>query len=148
MGFQSAIMHAVVAFYGGSPISTISMDNAQQRAELSSQSGLFAMSGRQAFLLLDLWDSTCTSTENYWSDLGAYDGMVHLSRQLAFSEPVIAEGRLRPARIAILYSISSDLWQPFAIFICLSVVLLILHLYMLSIGVDFCDRGRHRGGTT
>ena len=57
---------------------------------------------------------TATSTENYWSDLrGSYDGIAAVTRQLAAAEHRIAPGRVRPARIALLYSISSDLWQPF-----------------------------------
>src|SRR4030095_11397064 len=57
---------------------------------------------------------TATSTENYWSDLpGAYPGMAHLSRAREFAEPVIAPGKPRPTRVALLYSISSDLWQAF-----------------------------------
>lgn len=57
---------------------------------------------------------TATSTENYWSDLrGAYDGVAAVSRQLAGSEHILAPGRMRPARVAVLYSLSSDLWQPF-----------------------------------
>jgi hypothetical protein len=57
---------------------------------------------------------TCTSTENYWSDLrGAYRGIVRVTQQLAASEHVIAPGRPRSSRLALLYSISSDLWQPF-----------------------------------
>ncbi len=57
---------------------------------------------------------TATSTENYWSDLrGAYEGIAHVTRQLAAGEDIIAPGKPRPARVALLYSISSDLWQPF-----------------------------------
>jgi hypothetical protein len=57
---------------------------------------------------------TCSSTENYWSDLrGAYDGMARYARQLAAAEHIIAPGTTRPTRVALLYSISSDLWQPF-----------------------------------
>jgi hypothetical protein len=57
---------------------------------------------------------TATSTENYWSDQpGSYPGMARLSRMLEFGEPIIAPGKPRPTRVAVLYSISSDLWQPF-----------------------------------
>jgi hypothetical protein len=57
---------------------------------------------------------TATSTENYWSDLrGAYDGVAHITRQLAGAEHLIAPGQLRKTRVALLYSLSSDLWQPF-----------------------------------
>ena len=57
---------------------------------------------------------TATSTENYWSDQpGSYPGMAHLSRLLEFGEPIIAPGKPRTTRVALLYSLSSDLWQPF-----------------------------------
>lgn len=57
---------------------------------------------------------TATSTENYWSDQkGSYPGMVHLSRLLEAGEKVIAPGKPRQTKVALLYSISSDLWQPF-----------------------------------
>lgn len=57
---------------------------------------------------------TATSTENYWSDQpGSYPGMVHLSRLLEAGEPFIALGKQRSTRVALLYSLSSDLWQPF-----------------------------------
>lgn len=57
---------------------------------------------------------TATSTENYWSDLrGAYDGVAKITRQLAAAEHIIAPGKTRRTRVALLYSISSDLWQPF-----------------------------------
>jgi hypothetical protein len=57
---------------------------------------------------------TATCTENYWSDLRpAYAGLVRISRQLAQAEAIIAPGKTRPTRLALLYSISSDLWQPF-----------------------------------
>jgi hypothetical protein len=39
--------------------------------------------------------------------------MAHLGRAREFAEPVIAPGKPRPTRVALLYSISSDLWQPF-----------------------------------
>jgi hypothetical protein len=56
---------------------------------------------------------TATSTENYWSDLrGEYDGLVRMTRQLASAEHIIAPGTTRKTRVALLYSISADLWQP------------------------------------
>jgi hypothetical protein len=36
-----------------------------------------------------------------------------MTRQLSIAENIIAEGKLRPTKIALLYSISSDLWQPY-----------------------------------
>ena len=57
---------------------------------------------------------TATSTENYWSDIrSAYDGMAHLSKQMAKSEHIIGPGKTRTTKVAILYSISSDIWQPY-----------------------------------
>lgn len=57
---------------------------------------------------------TATSTENYWSDQkGSYPGMAHLSRMLEFGERILALGKPRAGRVALLYSVSSDLWQPF-----------------------------------
>jgi len=57
---------------------------------------------------------TATSTENYWSDLrSAYDGIARVSKQLASAEEVLFTARHRPTRVALLYSISSDLWQPY-----------------------------------
>ena len=56
---------------------------------------------------------TATSTENYWSDLrGEYDGIIRMTRQLASAEHIIAPGTTRKTRVALLYSISADLWQP------------------------------------
>ncbi|HOK79846.1 MAG TPA: beta-galactosidase trimerization domain-containing protein [bacterium] len=57
---------------------------------------------------------TATSTENYWSDLrGEYDGIAKITKQLARAEHILADGRTRPTNVALLYSISSDLWQPY-----------------------------------
>jgi hypothetical protein len=57
---------------------------------------------------------TATSTENYWSDLrGSYDGIARVSSQLAAAEEVLFPARHRLTRVALLYSISSDLWQPY-----------------------------------
>jgi hypothetical protein len=36
-----------------------------------------------------------------------------MTRELAASEHILAPGRTRPTRLAMLYSLSSDLWQPF-----------------------------------
>jgi len=56
---------------------------------------------------------TCFGTENYWSDLrGEYDGIASVARHLAAAEHIVAPGLHRPTRVALLYSISSDLWQP------------------------------------
>jgi len=36
-----------------------------------------------------------------------------VTRQLAAAEHIIAPGTQRRTKVALLYSISSDLWQPF-----------------------------------
>jgi hypothetical protein len=112
MGFQSAMMRSG-GLHGGGPIPIISWitPSNEQNFRLKAASSL--CQGAKHFFFWT-YGPTCTGTENYWSDLrGAHDGVASLSRQLAFSEPVIADGSLRPTRIAMLYSISSDLWQPF-----------------------------------
>ncbi|MCB0406300.1 MAG: hypothetical protein KDD51_16080, partial [Bdellovibrionales bacterium] len=57
---------------------------------------------------------TPMSTENYWSDLRSmYDGIVRVTRQLASAEEILYPAKHRPTRVALLYSISSDIWQPY-----------------------------------
>lgn len=57
---------------------------------------------------------TNMQTENYWSDLRSeYDGVAAISRLLANGEDLLVPGRLRPTRLAVLFSISSDIWQPY-----------------------------------
>ncbi len=71
------------------------------------------MSGAKHFYYWT-YGPTATSTENYWSDLrGEYDGIAAITRQLSKAEKFLIDGRLRPTKVALLYSISSDLWQPF-----------------------------------
>ncbi len=112
MGFQSAIMRSG-AISGRGPLPIIAWITPSDETNFRLKSASALCQGTKHFFFWT-YGPTYTSTENYWSDLrGAYDGIATLARHLAFSEPVVHEGRLRPTRIAILYSISSDLWQPF-----------------------------------
>ena len=109
MGFQSAIFRS--ASRGEMPIIAWITPSDERNLRLKSASAL-AQGAKHLFFWT--YGPTATSTENYWSDLrGAYPGMAHLSRAREFVEPVIAPGKPRPTRVALLYSISSDLWQPF-----------------------------------
>ena len=113
MGFQAAMMRSGGISRGGEPLPIIAWITPSDETNFRLKSSSALCQGAKHFFFWT-YGPTCTSTENYWSDLpGAYDGVATLSRHLAFSEPIIAEGRLRPTRIAMLYSLSSDLWQPF-----------------------------------
>ena len=108
MGFQAAI------FRSGSrntlPIMAWITPSDETNLRLKTASAL--CQGAKHFFYWT-YGPTATSTENYWSDLrGAYDGVAAVTRQLAAAEHVLAPGRPRPTRVALLYSISSDLWQP------------------------------------
>jgi hypothetical protein len=109
MGFQAAIFRS--ASRGQLPIIAWITPSDETNLRLKSASAL--CQGAKHFFYWT-YGPTCTSTENYWSDLrGAYDGVVNMTRQLAAAESIIAPGKPRPTRLAVLYSISSDLWQPF-----------------------------------
>jgi len=57
---------------------------------------------------------TSLSTENYWSDVRSeYRGIASITRDLAMGEDLLVPGRRRPTRLAMFYSISSDIWQPY-----------------------------------
>ncbi|MBI4646891.1 MAG: hypothetical protein HY738_09940 [Bacteroidia bacterium] len=57
---------------------------------------------------------TATGTENYWSDLkGEYEAIYRINSQISKIEDILVNARQRDTKIAILYSLSSDLWQPF-----------------------------------
>jgi hypothetical protein len=52
------------------------------------------------------------STENYWSDLRSmYDGIAKLGRALEKAEPVLYPAKPVRDPVAILYSVSHDLWH-------------------------------------
>jgi len=109
MGFQAAMLRS--ASRGELPIMTWITVSDERNLRLKAASSL--CQGAKNFYYWT-YGPTATSTENYWSDQpGSYPGMAHLSKLLEFGEPIIAPGKLRPTRVALLYSISSDYWQPF-----------------------------------
>ncbi len=109
IGFQAAMMRS--GSRGGIPIITWVTPGDEKNIRLKSASAL--CQGAKHFFYWT-YGPTATSTENYWSDLrGAYDGIVHITRQLAGAEHIIADGKPRKTKVALLYSLSSDLWQPF-----------------------------------
>jgi len=109
VGFQAAMFRS--GSRGELPIITWITPSDETNLRLKSASAL--CQGAKHFFYWT-YGPTATSTENYWSDLrGAYDGIVAITRQLAGAEGIIAPGRSRPTRVALLYSLSSDLWQPF-----------------------------------
>ncbi len=109
IGFQAAIMRS--ASQGTMPVITWITPSDEKNLRLKSASAL--CQGAKHFFYWT-YGPTATSTENYWSDLrGAYDGITHITRQLAGAERIIAPGTTRKTRVALLYSLSSDLWQPF-----------------------------------
>ena len=109
MGFQAAIFRS--GGRGKTPIIAWITPSDETNLRLKTASAL--CQGAKHFFYWT-YGPTCTSTENYWSDLrGAYDGVAVSVRQLAAAEHVIAPGSTRPTRVALLYSLSADLWQPF-----------------------------------
>ncbi len=109
IGFQAAMMRS--GSRGLIPIISWITPSDEKNLRLKSASAL--CQGAKHFFYWT-YGPTATSTENYWSDLrGAYDGVVHMTRQLAGAEHIIEPGQPRKTRVALLYSLSSDLWQPF-----------------------------------
>lgn len=109
IGFQASIFRS--GSRGDLPIITWITPSDETNLRLKSASAL--CQGAKHFFYWT-YGPTATSTENYWSDLrGAYDGIVNITRQLAGAEHIIAPGHTRSTRVALLYSLSSDLWQPF-----------------------------------
>jgi hypothetical protein len=112
MGFQAAI------FRSGSrgrynSIPTIAWITPSDETNLRLKTASALCQGAKHFFYWT-YGPTATSTENYWSDLrSAYDGVASVTRQLAAAEHIIAPGKPRRTKVALLYSISSDLWQPF-----------------------------------
>jgi hypothetical protein len=108
MGFQASIMRSGSG--GTQPIIAWITPSDETNLRLKSSSAL--CQGAKHFFYWT-YGPTATSTENYWSDLrGAYDGVVNMTRNLAAAEHIIAPGQTRKTRVALLYSLSSDLWQP------------------------------------
>ncbi|MCM8817028.1 MAG: hypothetical protein NC913_05910 [Candidatus Omnitrophica bacterium] len=109
MGFQAAIFRS--GSNGKIPIMAWITPSNEINLRLKTASAL--CQGAKHFYYWT-YGPTATSTENYWSDLrGEYDGIAAITRQLTESEKVLAEGKPRSTKVALLYSISSDLWQPF-----------------------------------
>jgi hypothetical protein len=109
IGFQAAMMRS--GGRGEVPVMTWITPSDEKNLRLKSASAL--CQGAKHFFYWT-YGPTATSTENYWSDLrSAYDGVTHITRQLAGAEHIIAPGKIRPTRVALLYTHSSDLWQPF-----------------------------------
>ncbi len=109
MGFQASIFRS--GSRGRLPIIAWITPSDETNLRLKTASAL--CQGAKHFFYWT-YGPTATSTENYWSDLrGAYDGIAAVTRQLEAAEHILAPGRVRTTRVALLYSISSDLWQPF-----------------------------------
>ena len=109
MGFQASMIRS--ASRDSLPVIAWITPSDETNLRLKSASAL--CQGARHFFYWT-YGPTCTSTENYWSDLrGAYDGVAAVTRQLADCGEIIARGKLPATRLAALYSISSDLWQPF-----------------------------------
>ncbi len=109
MGFQASIFRS--GSRGSLPIISWITPSDETNLRLKTASSL--CQGAKNFFYWT-YGPTATSTENYWSDLrGAYDGIAAVARQLARAEHIIHPGKVRKTRLALLYSISSDLWQPF-----------------------------------
>ncbi len=109
MGFQASIFRS--GSRGEIPIIAWITPSDETNVRLKTASAL--CQGVKHFFYWT-YGPTATSTENYWSDLrGEHDGIVGAVRQLAAAEHIIAPGKTRPTRVALLYSLSSDLWQPF-----------------------------------
>ncbi len=133
MGFQAAMFRS--GSRGAQPIISWITPSDETNLRLKSASAL-AQGGKHFFYWT--YGPTATATENYWSDLrGAYDGVAAVTRQLAAAEHILAPGRLRPTRLAVLYSVSSDLWQPFGYVQMLERRATYLNLTHLQFGVDF-----------
>ena len=109
MGFQASIFRS--GSRGALPIIAWITPSDETNLRLKSASAL--CQGAKHFFYWT-YGPTATSTENYWSDLrSAYDGVATMTRHLAEAEHIVAPGTTRKTRLALLYSISSDLWQPF-----------------------------------
>lgn len=81
---------------------------------------------------------TCIGTENYWSDLRSmYDGIARTSRTLERAEPVLYPARTVSDPVAILYSVSHDLWHADDPAVFVETRLLWATLRHLSIQPDF-----------
>ncbi len=109
MGFQASIFRSA----SGGRLPTIAWITPSDETNLRLKSASALCQGAKHFFYWT-YGPTATSTENYWSDLrSAYDGVANMTQSLAAAEHIIAPGKPRKTRVALLYSVSSDLWQPF-----------------------------------
>ena len=113
MGFQAAMIRSGARSGGHPDLPIIAWITPSDETNLRLKAASALCQGARHFFFWT-YGPTCTSTENYWSDLrGAYDGVAAVTRHLAACDDIVARGRQPEARIAVLYSVSSDLWQPF-----------------------------------
>ncbi|MCL2330431.1 MAG: hypothetical protein FWC56_03915, partial [Phycisphaerae bacterium] len=84
---------------------------------------------------------TMIATENYWSDLRSmYDGIAKTNRALSQVEEVVAESKLARDPVAILYSVSNNIWGAVEIAGERTEKRLLWHgLRHLSVQPDFLD---------
>jgi Beta-galactosidase trimerisation domain len=109
IGFQASMFRS--ASDGNLPIVSWITPSDETNIRLKSSSAL--CQGAKNFYFWT-YGPTNTSTENYWSDIrSAYDGIYSTTKNLTRSESIIGPGKTRKTKVAILYSISSDLWQPY-----------------------------------
>jgi len=109
MGFQAAIFRS--GSRGEIPI--IAWITPSDKKNLCLKTASALCQGAKNFFYWT-YGPTSLSTENYWSDLpGEYDGLATVTRQLAQAEPILGPGRTRQTKVALLYSLSSDLFQTF-----------------------------------
>ena len=109
MGYQAAMMRS--GSRGKLPIMSLITPSDETNLTLKTTSAL-AQGSKHYFYWT--YGPTAFGTENYWSDLkGEYDGIARIARQLAKAEHITGEGEMRKTKVALLYSVSSDLWQPF-----------------------------------
>ncbi|NQU11430.1 hypothetical protein HQ590_11605 [bacterium] len=109
MGFQAAIFRSGSG--GTLPICSWITPSDETNLLLKSTSAL-AQGSKHFFYWA--FGPTAFGSENYWSDLRSeYDGIARFVRQLAAAEHITGPGTVRKTKVALLYSISSDLWQPF-----------------------------------
>jgi len=108
MGFQAAIFRSG----SGGTIPIMACITPSDETNLRLKTGSSLAQGAKHFFYWT-YGPTALSTENYWSDLRSeYDGVAKVIRQLAAAEHILAPGAIRQTRLALLYSISSDIWQP------------------------------------
>jgi hypothetical protein len=90
---------------------------------------------------------TFIGTENYWSDLRSmYDGIARTSRAIEQAEPVLYPARTVSDPVAILYSVSHDLWHTDDPAVFVETRLLWAALRHLSVQPDFLGEDEVEAG--